>query len=219
MSGEVPPRVLIHGMQSSGASLLALLAAQGPDTLAVIDLWNPELAPDLAHDGPIVLKTTTGPVPLAAHVKSFRPTAMVLMLRHPVDQISVLTDESFRDYASPLEDKLEAFDNVFADAERFDAVVSYEQFTRNPTSVAATMRSIRLPLPADANRFPRSLDDVVVYAREHSPWCDEHWRTKWGTGRVDPVSLPLLSAPPVSQAHDARHLAREHCPALLAHYS
>jgi len=219
MTAESQPRVLIYGMQSSGASLLALLAAQASETLAVIDLWNPEVAPEISHAGPIVLKATTGPVSLTAHIARFRPTALVLMLRHPFDQISVLGNESFRDYALPIEAKLRTFDRVFAHADDFDAVVSYEQLIAGPSSVAAALRNTGLPLPADAHLFPRSVQEVVAYAREHSSWCEKHWRTRWGTGRLDPTNLATLRVPPVRQTSEAMSLAREHCPALLMHYT
>ena len=39
-------RILVYGMQSSGASLFTYFLAQRPDTIAVIDLWDGVVAPD-----------------------------------------------------------------------------------------------------------------------------------------------------------------------------
>jgi hypothetical protein len=33
-------RLLIHGMQSSGASLFSFLMSQEPETLAIVDCWG-----------------------------------------------------------------------------------------------------------------------------------------------------------------------------------
>lgn len=214
-------RVLFYGMQSSGASLLTYLAAQGSQTLAVIDLWNPEVAPALSGQrGCVVLKATTGPIDLDVQIDRFKPTATVLVLRHPVDQIAALTRRSYRDYASPLEEKLATFDRLFSErASEFTLVLSYEGLVMHPERVAGALTGIGLDLPPDAHEFPRALTDIVSYAREQSSWCQRHWRTKWGTGRVDPSLLAPLSEMPVSRTAEALALAQQYCPTLSAHYA
>lgn len=220
MAPRSSPRVLFYGMQSSGASLAAFLGAQSPRTLAVIDLWNPELAPALAQHDSVVLKATTGPIDIDVQIDRFEPTATVLVLRHPVDQISTLNRRSYRDYATPLEEKLATFDRVFSQrASEFTFVLAYEDLVEHPQRAARALTGIGLDLPPEAHEFPRALTDVISYAREHSSWCQEHWRTKWGTGRVDPSSVAPLASKPVSRTAEALALAQRYSPALLEHYA
>jgi hypothetical protein len=53
-------RVLLYGMQSSGASILAFALAQKPDCLAFVDIWNMFwnmfAAPELETDRDCVAK-------------------------------------------------------------------------------------------------------------------------------------------------------------------
>lgn len=208
-------RVLIHGLQSSGASYVAVLAAQGKDTLAVIDLWNPERAPLIRHSGAVVLKTTAGPVPFSEQRERFRPDAQVLVVRHPVRQIATLSRESFRDYALPIEEKLVQFDLLFADRRSdFDLVLRYEDAAGDPRSAARRLGELGLPMPDDVVDSPRSVEEIVRYARAESPWCEQHWRTRWGTGRY--TSERQDETPEINA--EAMTLAEECCPALLDYY-
>ncbi len=45
-------------MQSSGASLFALLLGQIPESVVVVDLWAPCVAPPLRFDVDVVVKAT-----------------------------------------------------------------------------------------------------------------------------------------------------------------
>lgn len=207
----------MYGMQASGASLAALLASQWEQTIAVIDLWNNEVAPDLCVHGPLVVKATTGPVPLADHVAAFRPTATVLVLRDPRDQISSLTHEPHRDYAAPIEAKLAEIERAFAARSSFDSIVHYEELVQDTHDAVSALRSAGLPLRGDAARFPRSLARVVDYTRRSSTWCRDNWRTRWGTGRVNAATAPLC-AHASEHAPEALALALAHCPSLLEYY-
>ncbi len=53
-------KILIHGMQSSGASLFTFFLSQIENTIGVIDLFSPHLCPPLKSDNKhfIVIKTT-----------------------------------------------------------------------------------------------------------------------------------------------------------------
>jgi len=218
MSDEA--RVLIYGMQSSGASLMAFLAAQGRDTLAVIDLWNPEVAPPIPHDGPIVIKATVGPVSLAEHMASFRPTATVLVLRNPVHQIASLSRKSYRDFAIPLEAKLSTLDELLAGpADRFDLVLRYEELLLDPALTARKLDELGLGLPADAARFPRALEEVIRYTRAHARWCNSFWRSKWGTGGLDATALEPLRSDHSLPFRASFESVLDRCPRLVAEYA
>jgi len=68
-------RLLVYGMQSSGATAFTLFLAQRPDCLALVDIPNNFAAPRL--DTPVdtvakVVVTTAYPLPV--HMERFRPT-------------------------------------------------------------------------------------------------------------------------------------------------
>jgi hypothetical protein len=204
-------------MQSSGASTVAVLASQWESTLGIIDLFNAEVAPALDVDIPLVVKATTGPVHLEDHIAAMQPTRTILVLRHPIDQISSLTRKWYRDDAIPIEPKLQEIDVVFQQRMDFDLVVTYEDFVRHPSSTAERFRSIDIPLYAGAHTFPRTLDEIIEHAQRVSEWSRVHWQAKWGAGAVRHPIAPLKLSH-VIRAPEAVTLARAHCPALLHHY-
>ena len=75
-------RLLFYGMQSSGASIFALIAAQAPDCVAFIDIWSMYVAPRLATKHDVVAKVVvTASYPLQLHRERFRPDLTVLVLK------------------------------------------------------------------------------------------------------------------------------------------
>ncbi len=97
-------RLLIYGMQSSGATTFTLFLAQRPDCLALVDVLNNFAAPRVNTAMDMVVKVTmTTAYPLAVHVERFRPDKIVLFLRDPsvlsaVTQLGWPADESFYSY-------------------------------------------------------------------------------------------------------------------------
>ena len=67
-------RVLVYGMQSSGASLVTLTLAQKRECVAFVDIWNMFAAPELKTDHDIVAKVVvTTAFSLEVHRRRFRP--------------------------------------------------------------------------------------------------------------------------------------------------
>jgi hypothetical protein len=91
-------RLLIYGMQSSGATAFALFLAQRPDCLALVDVLNNFAAPRVNTAMDMVVKVTmTTAYPLAVHVERFRPDKIVLFLRDPHDNYQSLKTKNYRD--------------------------------------------------------------------------------------------------------------------------
>jgi hypothetical protein len=79
-------RVLIYGMQSSGASAITFTAAQKPDCVAFVDIWSHFAAPQLGTSRDVVAKVVvTTAFPRSLHRGRFRPDYTILVLRHPAD--------------------------------------------------------------------------------------------------------------------------------------
>lgn len=211
-------RVLVHAIQSSGSSLLALLLAQAPGSLAVLDLWNPEIAPPLRSADPVIVKTTMGFIDVRVHRRSFAPTRTILHLRHPFDVVASLSRKSYRDYGGTIPEKLRKLERAFERRETYDLVVTYEQLVANPRSVAEAVTRIGHRLPPDAGRFPRTVDDVVAHACEADEWCRRSFRIRWGIGNIHRARLGRLEQVSTSRCPEARVLTEACCPSVLEHY-
>jgi len=78
-------RILVYGMQASGASLFTYYLAQKPSTVAIIDLWAYYVAPNLQTDTTCLLKAiVTTDIALEQHLTSYQPDLKILFLRDPV---------------------------------------------------------------------------------------------------------------------------------------
>src|SRR5262249_909922 len=100
-------KILLYGMQSSGASTICLLLAQKPNWLGFIDVWSMFAAPTIPAGQDAVAKVvaTTG-FPLALHKERFQPDATFLVLRHPFDLVSSLERKAYANDDGLMEEKL-----------------------------------------------------------------------------------------------------------------
>jgi hypothetical protein len=206
-------------MQSSGASISAVLLGQIPDSLVVIDLWAPHAAPVLDHNGTIVVKSTIVDVAYEDHVANFQPTATVLFLRNPVAIVASLTKKSYRDYGGKIEYKLRKYDRTFAARHNFDVVVRYEELTTDTARVVDRLRDAGIPVPVSAPNFDRAPTDIVAYARSLNDWCDRHYRTRWGLGGLHSEELSPLRPRAGARNSEALELSHAHCPLIVDYYA
>jgi hypothetical protein len=130
-------RLLIYGMQSSGASTLALLLAQKPECSAFADIWTMYVAPTLPADRAVVAKVVvTTAFPLALHQERFRPDRTILFLRHPQVNYRSLASKGYRNHCGFMEEKFAVLERVFAAKAAYDAVFYYEDLVLDPAGMA-----------------------------------------------------------------------------------
>lgn len=171
-------KTLVYGMQSSGATYVAFCLAQpyrldgeGPPTVAVLDLFSPEVCPSLdeeARQCDVLVKCTinTG-IPLDRHIESFQPDRLVLVTRNIGDVRASLSRKAHRNLGGPLEAKLAAYRSLLeTELHRFDRVISYERFRRDGSPVC------------------RNPNEIVEDSRRLSDWCNKNWRRRWGIGAL-----------------------------------
>lgn len=209
-------RLLVYGMQSSGATAFTLFLAQRPDCLALVDIQNNFAAPRVRTDLDMVAKVVvTTAYPLPVHMERFRPDRVVLVLRDPRDNYQSLRTKQYRNYSGLIDEKFAIIDQVFADRRHFDAVIAYEDFVARAPGVLETVRGLGWPVDETAYEFRRRHQEIFADLWQHLP---DLWQV------TEPV-FGNVQGREVSEAHrdkprdpavDAR--LEELCPRLLAHY-
>lgn len=170
-------RILVYGMQSSGASLFTFWLAQQPGRVGVVDLWNEHPAPELAGLDDVVLKAVvTETYSLETHLRAFRPDVTVLFLRDRKANRSSLDKKDYRDGGGSMDAKFDILDRL---TYKFDHVVKYEDFVVGSEKVRS------LPFVNEWScGFYRSKYDVLGYNVERSRWCRDNYLSKWGFGGI-----------------------------------
>jgi len=176
-------RVLLYGMQSSGASVLALTLAQKADSLAFIDIWNMFAAPELETQRDSVAKVVvTSAFSLEVHRQRFRPDVTCLVLRHPVDTYYSLQGKSYANESGLIDEKFVILEKVFLAGKGFDHVVYYEDFVFSPRGLIDLCNDIGWLITCDALLFSRRQQDIQDTNAAACPGI--HERLKYGVGNV-----------------------------------
>jgi hypothetical protein len=171
-------------MQSSGASLFAMFLAQRPDTVAIIDLWDGFLAPDLSDcKRDVVLKCVIAPViPLDSHLASFKPDFKILFVRSKESNLKSLSTKNYRNDSGKMGDKFAELDLLLkAPNELFDFVIHYEDFLKDRSKVLAALGELASP---EYFEFKRTKYDILDFNRTHSAWCRKYYRRRWSFGNI-----------------------------------
>ena len=212
-------RILLYGMQSSGASVIAFTLAQRPQSLAFIDIWNMYAAPELAStDGEeIVAKAVvTTAYTLDEHRRRFRPDMTLLVLRYPVDNFNSLFGQTYANESGHIDEKFRLADQVLQSGVGFDGIVYFEDFAFSPRSVIDFFAATGWKVDYDALLFRRTPEKIEAANQARYPGIEEF--LKYGSGNVRTGGIlrdrVLFGLPWGRTAH-----LPEICPSLLEHYS
>ncbi|HSK42187.1 MAG TPA: hypothetical protein VK943_20645 [Arenibaculum sp.] len=209
-------RLLIYGMQSSGASTFAFLMAQRPDCLALVDVLNMYAAPRLETTAPALAKcVVTLAFPLDVHVERFRPDAAVLLLRRPHDNYSSLMSKPWRNHGGLIDEKFALLERVFDERGRFDAVVPYEDFVARRPWVFERMRDLGWPVEEGWFALPRTHNDLAGFVWEHEPSLFDRFELAFGNYHSGGIS-GRFERKPADPVIDAA--VRRLCPRLCGFY-
>jgi hypothetical protein len=209
-------RLLIYGMQSSGASTLAYLLAQRPGCAAFIDVWALYAAPALPDDGDVVAKVVvTTAFPLALHQERFRPDRTILFLRHPQANHRSLAGKSYRHHCGFMEEKFAVLDDVFVRRQGIDAVLHYEDLVFDPVQTLSAVTALGWPCDPGFVRLRRGPVDIRSCNEQRYPWLAERLEYDVGNHHFGPLSSQFADLPPML---DPDSPVREWCPAVTAHY-
>lgn len=213
-------RILLYGMQSSGASLVTYFLAQSPRSVALIDVWARHLTPMLAGEraSSVIAKcTVTTEFTFDEHASSFRPDRTILILRDPVQNYASLRGKEYVAEGGDIDEKFRRLESVFRERERFDLTLAYETFVQDPESTVAAFRGIGVDADSRYYRFRRSTRRIKSYNFAREPWCSERFGFGWGFGnvqgtRLDPSKLYRRAAAEVEER------VRALCPSVCSYY-
>lgn len=209
-------RLLVYGMQSSGATAFTLFLAQRPDCLALVDTLNNYAAPRVDTDLDMVVKTVvTTAYPLAVHVERFRPDRILLLLRDPRDNYQSLATKPYRNHSGLIDEKFILIDQVFAERDRFDAVLHYEDFVARDPRLSETLNRLGWPVEDGFHDYRRRHDELIGALWRHVPDLMDRMEVAFGNVQGRAVSERFRDKPR-DPALEAR--LEGLCPRLLAHY-
>jgi len=197
VSAKRPPvRILVMGMQSSGASTFLFLLAQIPGSVAVVDLWVGRPAPSPEQLGlsdevtAVLLKATINTaVDVGAYMRAFRPDVSILLLRHPAHNLKSLASKFYRDTAGSPGQKFLALEAAFASRDRlgFGLTIAYEDIFRYREKVVRRLQA-KLGLSRAASDclfdFKRKVEHIQAFTNHHCAWCGDTYTTQWGYGNL-----------------------------------
>lgn len=176
-------RILVYGMQSSGASLFTFFLAQRPDSIGIIDLWPGFLAPRLEDtEEDVVLKClVTTEIPIEQHIRSFKPDVKILFVRAKQANLESLAKKGYRDDGGTMSDKYVQLERDRSRRDLFDFVISYEEFLRDRLTLLSVLRGVAAPEYYD---LKRTKYQILRFNRTHSAWCREQYWRQWGFGSI-----------------------------------
>lgn len=215
-------KLLIFGMQSSGASLVALFLTQKAYTLGIVDLHSEYEAPSLVdtHCRDIVLKAViTALFPLQRHVNKFKPDKTVFVLRHPYHNYASLKSKAYAEEAGEIDEKFKLLEKVFRNRDNFDAVILYEDFVFHRKVVLREMAKLGFGVNAAFFEFGRSREEILEFNLASSSWCRQFYKWRWGFGNIDfhRIIMPLKAFKWVSIQEKKK--IRRLCPSLCGYYN
>lgn len=210
-------RLLIYGMQSSGASTLAFLLAQKPDCCAFVDIWAMYAAPALPAPGPAdalakIVVTTT--FPLSLHQDRFQPDRTILVLRHPVVNYRSLATKVYRHHCGFLEEKFALLDEVFAGKSGYDAIVYFEDLVFDPMSTLAQISGLGWRCDPSFLKLARNHADMVAFNERQVPTVTARLQYGQGNYHGGPIKPELAGLAGLQ----GQTPVSEWCPRLTSHY-
>lgn len=209
-------RLLVHGMQSGGATAFAQVLAQRPGCVALVDIPNNFAAPRVTTGLDFVAKAVvTTAYPLAVHVERFRPDKVVLLLRDPRDNYESLRTKPYRNFSGLIDEKFQVLEQLYGQSCRFDAVLHYEDLVARDPVLLETMARLGWPIGPDYFHFRRSYDELLGSLWAAEPELQQQMDVVFGNARGKELSDSHRDK---GWTQEIEERVATLCPRLLAHY-
>jgi hypothetical protein len=215
-------RILIYGLQSSGASYFTYLLGQNPNSAVILDLFNKCLMPELAEVndekdliGKCVITTKYA---IQDHQKSFQPDRTILFLRHPFHNYQSLINKTYAHQNGTVQQKFEVLEHLFKDnANYFDLIVHYEDIFFRPNALSTKLNKHQIPFKKWYFNGHRSLDNIVNHTKAQSKWLTDNFNFTWGCGNLN-FKGDLKRSVFKEIKPFTRKMVKKHTPEVLKHY-
>ncbi|MDP9835271.1 hypothetical protein J2T09_000012 [Neorhizobium huautlense] len=182
-------RLLVYGMQSSGATAFTLFLAQQSGCLGLVDILNNYAAPRLDYGGDVVAKVVvTTAYPLPVHQERFRPDRTILFLRDPRSNFESLKRKHYRNHSGLIEEKFALIDRIFAERDQFDAVIHYEDFIARKPQILETVNALGWAIDESCYAFRRNHDDLAAALWNAVPDLFERFEFSYGNVQLAEVT-------------------------------
>ena len=219
--GAFQERILVCGLQSSGATLVALLLAQDPSAIGILDLFCGERMPSpeyLPRDRPLILKMTMSTTwPMEEQIARFAPTRTLLVVRHPAHNYVSLDSKYYRDSGGRLEDKFVQLEEVFHGRDRFSALIHYEDLAMRPAIAIDQLRLLQPELDDGSLDLARTRAMIIEDARRY-PWLETTFGRAWAEGNVDESARLNPHHVFKEVTREARDVVESLCPDTTRYY-
>lgn len=204
-------RIMIYGMQSSGASLFCFFLAQHPSRIGIVDLYSLVPAPALPEvTQDVVMKcVVSAKLKFEDQVASFRPDVKILFRRNRMVNASSLRHKAYRDESGNMEKKFSVWETL--NPKDFDIVLSYEEFLFDRAECLAKLGSLAEP---SFYEFPRTREQIRVFNELHSEWCREKHRYGFGNIHFDAKGRPRPLPRICTEQDSVREYLKDH-PGLI----
>jgi len=179
-------KILIYGLQSSGASLFTFWLSQQLKYIGIIDIYFNVLAPNINCENVVAKCTINELFKFEEHVDSFKPDKKILFVRNPFENYLSLKEKIYSGFGGEIDKKFKLNDFYIENKKNyFDYVITYEDFL---------MKKINFELKdfGDYN-FPRSINSLIDFNNKNNLWCKENYKKLWGTGNIHMNQLSLLN--------------------------
>lgn len=209
-------RLLIYGMQSSGATAFAQVLAQRPGCVALVDIPNNYAAPRVTTPLDFIAKVVvTTAYPLPVHIARFQPDKIVLLLRDPRDTYASLCTKAYRHHAGLMDEKFQLLEQVFWTRDQFDAVIHYEDLVARDPAVISALAGLGWPIAEEYFQFRRSYDELLGSLWAAEPSLQEEMGVVFGNARGGELMARFRDKPWDAGLESQVNAL---CPSLLAHY-
>lgn len=216
-------KILVYGLQSSGASLFSYFLSQREGCLGLMDLNNHRLAPSLNDNFDIVLKAVvTTRWSLQAHIDSFKPDKTILFVRDPYSNYFSLMQKPYAGKSGSIDTKFRLMNSYFEMRDQFDATIYYEDFITDHSGTITKLTTIGWEDIQQYYRFRRTPQDIAQFNVENCIWCKENPAAEgpaggWGMGNIHSSTIDLsLSEKPFDSVINEKVKAL--CPTVYEYY-
>jgi hypothetical protein len=213
-------RILVHGLQSSGASLFTLFLAQHPNRIAIIDLLNKQLAPSLIHlkDKEVLLKTVvTSKYTLQDHQENYNPDKTILFIRNPYDNYVSLMAKKWKNENGSINVKFKLIEKYFC-SNVFDLIMFYEDLICAKTQTIEKLNSNGIVADIFYYDFNRSFQSIFEFNKMNNIFEEDKF--KYNTGQIHfnrkNIINPKLMRKNISEQD--KEMVQKLCPTICEHY-